>query len=218
LTAATGASHNSVMTANTRRLAISLDPLMAEARRRMRQRRLLVAALLVALAAGAAATTLALRGPSTASRAKTGPNHSYPLGTPVTWYHPSNVSWRMTVNSAIINASAQVEAVNGNVPPSTGQQYTLVNLTVTRLNGGPVPINYLIGGLLAGRTLKGWAVPDQSCTPPSHDLRNAGAVSSGQTETGNLCFLNFTSEASKLMLTALDERGVPARNIWFALH
>jgi hypothetical protein len=124
----------------------------------------------------------------------------------------------MTVNSAIINANARVEAVNGNVPPPAGQQYTLVNLTVTRLNGGPTPINYLIGGLLAGGTRKGWAVPDQSCTPPSHDLGNAGAVNSGQTETGNLCFLNFTGEASKLMLTALDEKGVPARNIWFALH
>jgi hypothetical protein len=124
----------------------------------------------------------------------------------------------MTVNSATLNANAQVEAVNGNVPPPAGQQYTLVNLTVTRLNGGPAPINYLLGGLLAGGTAKGWAVPDQSCMPPSHDLGNAGTVNSDQTETGNLCFLNFTSQASKLMLTALDEKGVPARNIWFALH
>jgi hypothetical protein len=184
----------------------------------MRQRRLLIAALLVALTAGAAATTLTLRGPSTASNAKTGPNHPYPLGTPVTWDHPHNVSWRMTVNSATLNANAQVEAVNGNVPPPAGQQYTLVNLTVTHLNGAPAPINYLLGGLLAGGTRKGWAVPDQSCTPPSHDLGNAGTLNSGQTETGNLCFLNFTSQASKLMLTALDERGVPARNFWFALH
>lgn len=184
----------------------------------MRQRRLLVAALLVALAAGVAATTLTLRGPSTASSAKTGPNHSYPLGTPVTWDHPSNVSWQMTVNSATINANAQVEAVKGNVPPPTGQQYTLVNLTVTRLNGGPTPINYLIGGLLAGGTRKGWAVPDQSCTPPSHDLGNAGTVNAGQTKMGNLCFLTVAAPASELMLTALDEKGVPARNIWFALH
>jgi hypothetical protein len=37
----------------------------------------------------------------------------YPLGTPVTWSHPNNVGWRMTVNSATISANAQVEAVNG---------------------------------------------------------------------------------------------------------
>ena len=224
------------MTAHTRRFPFSLDPLMAEAKRRMRQRRLLIAVLLVALAAAAAATTLTLRGPSTPSSATTGPNHPYPLGTPVTWDHPNTVTWRMTVNSATINANAQVEAVNGNVPPPAGQQYTLVNLTVTRLHGAggrisdatrdtrfykstraSAPINYLLGGLLAV-TRKGGAVPDQSCTPPSHGLRNAGTVNTGQTVTGNLCFLEPSSQATKLMLVATDDKGASQKGIWFALH
>jgi len=141
----------------------------------------------------------------------------YPLGTPVSWDHPGNVGWRMTVNSATINANAQVEAVNGNVPPPAGQQYTLVNLSVTLLNGSPAPRNYFLGGLLAA-TRKWASIPDQSCTPPSPDLGSAGTVNSGQTETGNLCFLIFASEANKLKLTANDENAASPNDIWFALH
>ena len=104
-----------------------------------------------------------------------------------------------------------------NVPPPAGQQYTLVNLSVTLLSGSPTPRNYFLGGLLAA-TRKWASIPNQSCTPPSPDLGSAGVVNSGQTETGNLCFLIFTSEASKLMLTADDEKGVPAKDLWFALR
>jgi hypothetical protein len=157
-------------------------------------------------------------GPPTATFVPPGNRlNPYPLGTPVTWSHPSNAAWRMTVNSAIINANAQVEAVNGNVPPPAGQQYTLVNLSVTLLSGSPTPRNYFLGGLLAA-TRKWASIPNQSCTPPSPDLGSAATVNSGETETGNLCFLIFTSEAPKLMLTANDEKGVPAKDIWFALH
>jgi hypothetical protein len=78
-----------------------------------------------------------------------------------------------------------------------------------------------MGGLMA-ETVEWSSIPDQSCTPPSPDIGNAGTVDSGQTETGNLCFLIFTSEASKLMLTANDEvttaYGIAAETRWFALH
>jgi hypothetical protein len=47
------------------RLPVSLDPLIAEAKRRMRRRRVLVAVLAVALVGVAAGVALALRGPST---------------------------------------------------------------------------------------------------------------------------------------------------------
>lgn len=51
LTLAAGASNNGVMTAHGSRLSFSLDPLMAEAKRRARQRRVIVSAAgLVALA------------------------------------------------------------------------------------------------------------------------------------------------------------------------
>ena len=60
------------MSAHALRMPIWLDPLIAEAKRRMRQRRLLVAALVVALAGGAAGVTLALRSPSGPSQPTAG--------------------------------------------------------------------------------------------------------------------------------------------------
>jgi hypothetical protein len=53
------------MTQHVPRLPFSLDPLIAEAKRRMRRRRVVVAALAVVLAAGVAGVVLALRGPGT---------------------------------------------------------------------------------------------------------------------------------------------------------
>jgi hypothetical protein len=50
-----------LVTAHTSRLFFSLDPLIAEAKRRMRQRRLLLAAVAVLIAGGAFGTAYALR-------------------------------------------------------------------------------------------------------------------------------------------------------------
>ncbi len=139
----------------------------------------------------------------------------------MTLYDPANTGWRMTVNSATINANAQVEAVNGNVPPPAGHQYTLVNLSLTLLNGGPIQLQDFTVGRLLAETRK-HAYLTGECTAPSLDLTNAGTINSGQTETGNLCFVIFTTDASKLMLTANDEvttaYGVAAETRWFALH
>ena len=55
LDAGTGASNNGVMTAQSRRLPFSLDPLMAEAKRRMRRRRVWIAASLILIGGIAAA-------------------------------------------------------------------------------------------------------------------------------------------------------------------
>jgi hypothetical protein len=51
------------MSAHASRTPFELDPLIAEAKRRMKQRRLLVATLVAVLAGGAVGATLALRGP-----------------------------------------------------------------------------------------------------------------------------------------------------------
>ena len=74
LTRSVGASHNGAMTVRVPRLPFSLDPLIAEAKRRARRRRLLLA--LGVAAGGAVAVTFALQsgaGPGgTPSRAATG--------------------------------------------------------------------------------------------------------------------------------------------------
>jgi hypothetical protein len=62
LTLSVDASDNGSMTVHVPRLSLSLDPLIAEAKRRMRRRRCLVVVATVALGAGAAGALLALRG------------------------------------------------------------------------------------------------------------------------------------------------------------
>jgi hypothetical protein len=64
------------MTAHVPRLPFSLDPLMAEAKRRMRRRRLLGPVVIVMLVGGVAGATLALRGPSGPNTAPGGAGHS----------------------------------------------------------------------------------------------------------------------------------------------
>lgn len=63
------------MTLHVPRLPVSLDPLIAEAKRRARERRLLLGALIVALAAIGAGTTLALRGPGGPRPTPAGADH-----------------------------------------------------------------------------------------------------------------------------------------------
>jgi hypothetical protein len=59
------------------------------------------------------------------------------------------------------------------------------------------------------------------CTPPSPDI-SAGTVNSGQTETRNLCFVIFTADVSKLMLSPNDDvttaYGIADETRWFTLH
>ena len=144
----------------------------------------------------------------------------YSLGTPVPLHDPADTAWRMTVNSAILNANAQVEAVNGNVPPPAGRQYAIVNFSLTLLNGGPIQLkDFTMGRLLAYAHNHDYLTGE--CTSPSPDI-SAETVNSGQTATGNLCFVIFTTDASKLLLSANDEvttaYGVTAETRYFALR
>lgn len=139
----------------------------------------------------------------------------YPLGTPV----QLGQGWKVKVNSAIINADAQVEAINGNVPPPAGAQYSLVNLSMTYTNGGSGDLGFFAQSYLVteGAGNAGYAA-DYQCATPAPDLGVAGQVFSGQTETGNLCFLIASNDASTLLLNGpptADDAQVP---IWFALR
>jgi len=139
----------------------------------------------------------------------------YPLGTAV----QLGQGWKVKVNSAIINADAQVEAVNGNVPPPAGAQYSLVNLSLTYTSGGSGDLGFFAQSYLAteGAGNAGYAA-DWQCSTPAPDLGVVGQVFSGQTETGNLCFLIASNDARTLLLNGpptADEAQVP---IWFALR
>ena len=79
------------MLSHVPRLPFSLDPLIAEAKRRMRRRRLLGAALVLALAGVAAAATFALRGASGPSQGSaTGSFSNVSFSAPAGW---TRVEW-----------------------------------------------------------------------------------------------------------------------------
>jgi hypothetical protein len=136
----------------------------------------------------------------------------YPLGTAAV----TSDGWTVKVNAATLNADSQVEAVNNQPPPPAGQQYTVVNLTLTApVGGGPFDLHdFLFSEQQMQANFK--YAPD-ACKPPQPDLGDMGPVSSGITVTGNLCYQIGTSDAPTLMLTGFAPTGTNPRPVWFAL-
>lgn len=136
----------------------------------------------------------------------------HPLGKTV----KLDEGWQLKVNSATINADTEVESVTDqhgdhvNPPPPAGTQYTLVNVSMTYVGGGsPSLSNYLLGPLPpAGVDAEGASnalYQIGHCTPPPLDLGSVGDVTSGQTETGNLCYEIASKDASTLLLLGTTE-------------
>jgi hypothetical protein len=148
----------------------------------------------------------------------------WPLGTTdKLWLAPGTGTFELTVNSATINANAEVEAVAdpntgepANGPPPAGDQYTLVNLSLS-LNRAPLPA---VLNQLEIKGAKKAAYQPNTCVPPSPDLGSLGTVPSDQTVTGNLCFTIASDDASKVLLRALNAYGdiTTAFPVWFLLR
>jgi hypothetical protein len=137
----------------------------------------------------------------------------YPIGTAVV----TSDGWTVKVNSATLNADSQVEAVKNQPPPPAGEQYTVVNLTMTApVGGGPFDLGDF---LFHGQQMQGsFEYTPDACEPPQPDLGTVGQVSSGSTVTGNLCYEIATNDAATLMLTGFAPTGTNPRPVWFALH
>lgn len=143
----------------------------------------------------------------------------YPLGTAGTLQG----GWQLKVNSALINADTQVEAVidphsglPANPPPPAGAQYTLVNVSMTYQGGGSSSLpGYLqFGAQTVGAGNAGYDA--YGCQPPPLDLNSDFTpVFSGQTVTGNLCFEIASNDAASLLLQGRGTSGLP---VWFALR
>jgi hypothetical protein len=149
-------------------------------------------------------------------------SNPYPLGTTVTLTH----GFQFKVNSATLNADAEVEAVKDqygnpvNPPPTAGNQYALVNATVTYVGQDPSYLGERIKSDLlaeADHDLNPY-YPDDQCTPPPLDLGSVGEVTTGQGATGNLCLEITTSDAATLMLGGYVTNGQNTDLFWFALR
>jgi hypothetical protein len=143
----------------------------------------------------------------------------YRLGTAMPLYG----GWKLSVNSASLDADAQVEAVidpstglPANAPPPAGDQYALVNVSMTYVGGGYGRAgDYVfswLGAEGAHRTLY-----QPLCTPPPLDLSLAfQPLAPGQSETGNLCFEIASNDTTSLLLGGYGAAG--SNRVWFALH
>lgn len=149
-------------------------------------------------------------------------SNPYPLGSTVTL----TGGWQFKVNSATLNATAEVEAVKDqhgnpvNPPPAAGNQYALVNATVTYVGADPSYLGERIKSDLlaeADHDLNPY-YPDDQCTPPPLDLGSVGEVTTGQSATGNLCLEITSSDAPTLMLGGYVTMGQNTDLFWFALH
>jgi hypothetical protein len=123
--AGASANDNSAMTLNVPRMPISLDLLMAEAKRRMRQRRLLVGALIVALAAAVAGASFALRGHNGPGGAPAGSGHGLATATmgqlsmlyPAAWKQVKWTCWIGVGNYLLFTTARPTPTCGGTLPP-----------------------------------------------------------------------------------------------------
>jgi hypothetical protein len=126
--------------------------------------------------------------------------------------------WRFKVNSATLDADAEVEAVvdpwtglPANLPPPAGYQYALVNASMTNVNS---PSGNLGGYVKNGIEADGSTSYQPGCIPAPLDLSSVAQVQSGQTATGYLCFEIRSTDAHALILAGASKIGTT----WFALR
>jgi hypothetical protein len=153
-------------------------------------------------------------------------SNPYALGTAVTLIGPTG-KWQVTVDSAVIDADAEVEAVIDpatgtypNPPPPVGWQYTLISLTMTYGgSGSSIPSSFLDSPEQMWAEGRGYRIyPPDGCEPPQPDLGSAGRLSSGQSASGNLCYEISSKDARTLVLSGQAKRGRTRRTVWFALR
>jgi hypothetical protein len=136
-------------------------------------------------------------------------------------------SWQVKVNSVIINADSQAEAVidpvlktHPNPQPPAGWQYTLINLTMTyEGSGSSAPSSLLDSPEQMWAEGQGYTIsPPDGCKPPQPDLGSADRLASGQSTTGNLCYEIRSGDASTLLLSGQTVKGHTRQTVWYSLR
>lgn len=139
---------------------------------------------------------------------------------------PVRDGWRMKVGSVTANANAQVLAAANNasfaqVPP--GAQDFMVSISATYTGGGSGDLSTGLVGLVETVGAHN-AIYDTNTTPcpgsawPSPSLQNTEQqVFSGQSVTGNVCYLIAANDAASLVMFVYSGANDQNR-IWFALR
>src|SRR5262249_41540216 len=130
--------------------------------------------------------------------------------------------YQVTVNSAVLNANSLVRPPNP--PPRVGNQYAVVNFTLTNVAGDPDPAGFFwyagADQMEAEGPRNGLYEPDTSCHPPPPDLGYPSWLDLGQTVTGNICYEIASDGARSVLLTGVAAVGdfLAERRVWFALR
>ncbi len=141
-------------------------------------------------------------GQTSGSSASSGPSSSksapIPMGTPV----EVAKGWKVQVNSANLNANAQLAQANEFNKPQAGEQFVLVNVTIT--NVGSRPDAALTNVKLSLLPPSGVAVSGvSSCFVSAPDkLDEMAQMQPGATQTGNVCFSPKVADVANSLLLA----------------
>jgi hypothetical protein len=162
-----------------------------------------VAALLVAVQPAAAK---APRG----SRA-----NPYPVRTTIVL--PEGKAWTLRVNGSIPNGTRFVLSKKSNFPPPDGEQYFVINLTMTHRGkgiGSPLSAYDLSA---VGRSGLTYTRLNDDCGNVPKALDDFKRVASGRNVTGNICFSVRQVDARGLVLKCVPTASRRTK-VFFRLH
>lgn len=156
----------------------------------------------LALVVLAVAAVLVAVGPAGAAGARGTRAHPYPVRTTVLL--PKGHGWKLRVNGSIPNGTRLVLAVSKhNFPPPTGEQYYLINVTMTYTGKGVDSPFSAFELTSVGRTGLTYTSVNDDCGTPPRALDDFKKVRSGGKITGNVCFRVRQQDARGLLLKAV---------------
>ena len=131
-----------------------------------------------------------------------GPSSSKAAPIPVGTAVEVAKGWKVQVNSAVLNADAQLAQANQFNKPQPGEQFVLVNVTIS--NGGTTPDAAFTNVKLSLLPPSGVAVSGlSSCMVSAPDaIDQTAQMQPGASQTGNVCFSPKATDVVNSLLLA----------------
>lgn len=146
---------------------------------------------------GTAALLTAVAPAATGSRGTRA--HPYPVRTAVQL--PKGKGWLLKVNSSVPDGTKLVlDASKSNFPPRRGQQYFLINVTMTYRGPGSDSAFSAYDLTAVGPTGLTYTRVNDDCGTPPHALDDFKKLASGRRITGNVCFSVLSADARGIVL------------------